>query len=93
MENALLSVFYIFNKWIDLVFNQMTFNFMTYTASLGWLIIAATVISMIIGSIMNIPSKLPGDAFYTGTERIKRDVYRNRYNRRVSWLGSKLWRR
>lgn len=84
MSDALDAIFYIFGKWINYLFNDMSFNFGGYSASFGWLIIASLVISMIIGSILNIPSRLPSEAFYSRSGRIVRDKRRTYYRKRVN---------
>lgn len=87
MSDALSATFYLFGKWISYVFHDMQFTYSgltTITASFGWLIIAAAVISMIVASILNIPRTLPSEAFYSRSGRIIRDKRRTYYRKRVN---------
>lgn len=84
MVDALDLMFYSFYKWIVYVFNDFSFSYANYNVSFGWMIIAAIVISMIVSSILNIPSKLPSEAFYSRSGRIVRDKRNTYYRKRVN---------
>lgn len=83
MSDAIDGIIYLFRKWMTLVFTDMSFQISSYNVSFGWLIVAATVISMIIASILNIPSRLPQNAFYSRSGRIDRDERRAIYRRNI----------
>lgn len=82
MADAINSLFLLFQTWLNYVFNDFYFEFSGYRVSFGWLIVAVSMISIIIGSILNIPNRLPGYAFLSRSEHYRRDF--GRYQRRQS---------
>lgn len=52
MNNAIQIIFYIFNKVLDLLFNQLQIVEGVY---LGWVLITIIILSILIKSILNIP--------------------------------------
>lgn len=84
MTLALDYMFYNFNKWLVYVFTDMSFTYAGYNVTFGWLIVAISVISMLIATILNIPHKLPSDAFYTEKGRYSRDFTKAVYRQDVS---------
>lgn len=86
MSQGLAFAFSLFSGWIDLIFNQFTFVYLTdndyFNVSIGWFIIGSIVISMLISSILNIPSRLRSDTYLSNRELNNRDYSRvQRYER------------
>lgn len=52
MSDAINIVFYIFNKFIDLLFNQIQIIEGVY---LGWIIVVVIIFGIIFNSLLNIP--------------------------------------
>lgn len=52
MSDAINLVFYIFNKFIDLLFNKIQIIDGVY---LGWIIIVVIIFGIIFNSLLNIP--------------------------------------
>lgn len=52
MTEALGYLYYIYDKFIDLVFNRLE---ITENVSIGWVIISVMLFSMLIRSILNLP--------------------------------------
>lgn len=52
MNEALTYIYQIYNKFLDLIFNQFE---MFSGVTIGWVIIAIMVFGMMINSILNIP--------------------------------------
>lgn len=52
MSDAINLVFYIFNKFIDLLFNKIQIIDGVY---LGWIIIVVFIFGIIFNSLLNIP--------------------------------------
>lgn len=89
MADAINSLFLLFQTWLNYVFNDFYFEFSGYRVSFGWLIVAVSMISIIIGSILNIPNRLPGYAFTTRLEHYKRDFKRYEWNRSIRYNYNK----
>lgn len=87
MVNGLDAMFYLFRKWITYVFSDMAFTYGTYSVSIGWFVVAVSVISMLIATILNIPHQLPKEAFYSGSGRIVRDTNKSIYRQRVNSMA------
>ena len=83
MNQAFIYVFSIFGNFISLIFNDFTFTALNYTVSFGWLILGGILISMVIGSILNIPSSLPDKEFYSKGDYFQRKTGQVRYQRNV----------
>lgn len=87
MVNGIDAMFYLFRKWIIYVFADMAFSYGTYSVSIGWIIVAVSVISMLIATILNIPRQLPKDAFYTQSGRVQKDIGKWKYRYAISRSG------
>lgn len=60
MSDAIGYVIQLFQSFISLVFNYFNFSYGGFTANLGWLTISGLVLSLLIGSLLNLPT--PSDA-------------------------------
>lgn len=60
MSDAIGYVIQLFQSFISLVFNYFNFSYSGYTANLGWITISGLVLSILIGSLLNLPT--PSDA-------------------------------
>lgn len=52
MTQALNYIYYIFDSFIDLVFNRME---IASNVSVGWIMVSITLFALIIRSILNLP--------------------------------------
>lgn len=55
MNNALTYIYYIFNKCLSFVFNDML---IAENVSVGWVCICLIVFGLLMGSILNIPHRI-----------------------------------
>ena len=55
MSDAINIVFYIFNKFIDLLFNKIEIVSGVY---LGWVILVVIIFSIVFNTLLNIPTGL-----------------------------------
>lgn len=56
MNEALNYLYYIYDKFLDLVFNQ--FALFGDNVTVGWIAISVIVFYVLIGSILNIPKRM-----------------------------------
>lgn len=52
MNEALTYLYYIYDKFVDLVFNRLE---IANNISIGWIIISVIIFSILIRSILNLP--------------------------------------
>lgn len=52
MNDGINIVFYIFNKFIDFLFNQA---YIAEGVSLGWIIVVVSIFTILFSAILNIP--------------------------------------
>lgn len=63
MQNAINIFWYMFNKFLVLIFDDFE---ILPNITIGWIIISAFVLSVIIGSILNIPNNIRFNKEYDG---------------------------
>lgn len=80
MSNSIDLMKYIFNKTLDFLFNQMTFQYLSYSVSIGWFITGLVVFGILIGSFLNIPRSLNSNAYFSGQE-LERSYYNTKRHR------------
>lgn len=92
MADCITYMLVIFQSWLGFIFNDFTFQYAGFNVSFGWLILAALMISIIIGSILNIPSRLPGYSFISQREHYRRDVKHYQRRRYIAGRYNAGWR-
>lgn len=55
MNEALSYLYYIFDKFVNFVFNEA---YIAPTVSIGWIAVSVIVFSMLISSILNLPHSI-----------------------------------
>lgn len=55
MNQALTYLYYIYDKFINLVFNQLE---IAQNVSVGWIIVAVIIFAMLIRNILNLPRSM-----------------------------------
>lgn len=63
MQNAINLFWYMFNKFLVLIFDDFE---ILPNVTIGWIIISAFVLSLIMGSILNIPNNIRFNKQYDG---------------------------
>lgn len=84
MTDAINYSLMIFTNFLKLMFEEFSFSWNNYTVTIGWVLLAGLLISMVLNSILNIPSSLPSKAYLSGNEQYRRDVKSTAYRKRVS---------
>lgn len=52
MNEALAYLYYIYDKFVDLIFNRLEIS---NSVSIGWIIVSVIIFSILIRSVLNLP--------------------------------------
>lgn len=72
MNQALTYVYYIFNKCLTFVFNDML---IANNVSVGWIYISIIVFGILLGSILNIPHRIGNFSNVRSHETVSASYY------------------
>ena len=82
MANALTYIYYIVNKCINFVFNEM----LIFTGvSVGWIYISVIVFGILLGSILNIPHRIGNFSNFGTHETVSSSYYDSNGEKHTRW--------
>ena len=82
MTTALNYIYYIFNKAINFVFNDMTID---NNVTVGWICISIIVFGILIGSILNIPHRIGNFSNVGSHETVSSSYYDSMGEKHTIW--------